>query len=71
MNSVRKLLSEIKNEDYQWIAESAYYKALARSFVTGHDQEDWLKARKDYEQKVLSKQHRNGLVSLVSDKIIL
>ena len=71
MNSVRKLLSEIKNEDYQWIAESAYYKALARSFVTGYDQEDWLEARKDYEQKVLSKQHRNGLVSLVSDKIIL
>ena len=71
MNSVPKLLSEIKNEDYQWIAESAYYKALARSFATGHDQEDWLKARKGYEQKVLSKQHRNGLVSLVSDKIIL
>ena len=69
MNPKPKLLSEIKTEEYRWIAEAAYYKSLARSFATGHDQEDWLEARKDFEQKILSKQHRNGLVSLVSDRI--
>lgn len=33
-------------EDNQWIAESAYYKALARGFIPGHDQDDWLEAKK-------------------------
>ena len=50
-------------ENYQWIAESAYFKALARSFTPDYDLADWLEAKKDYEE-MLSKQRKNGLVSL-------
>jgi len=50
-------------ENHQWIAESAYYKALARGFIPNHDQEDWLEAKKDYEA-LLARQRKNGLVSL-------
>ncbi|TAL51821.1 MAG: DUF2934 domain-containing protein [Methylovulum sp.] len=50
-------------ENRQWIAESAYYKALARGFIPHHDQEDWLEAKKDY-QALLARQRKNGLVSL-------
>lgn len=56
-------------ENYHWIAESAYYKALARSFSPNRDQEDWLEAKKDYEE-MLSKQQRNGLVSLRQNNIV-
>ena len=41
-------------ENYQWIAESAYYKALARSFAPDYNLADWLEAKKDYEE-MLSK----------------
>ncbi len=58
-------LCDLTNEDYQWIAESSYYKALARGFTPGRDQEDWLEALKDYEEEMLSKLQRNGLVWLV------
>lgn len=50
-------------ECQQWIAEAAYYKALARNFSPNLNQEDWLAAEKDY-QAMLSKQQKNGLVSL-------
>lgn len=50
-------------ESYQWIAVSAYYKALARSFAPNHDQEDWLEAKQEYEA-FMSVQRKNGLVSL-------
>ncbi len=63
MNSEPKLPTEITNEDHQWIAESAYYKALARSFSPVRDQEDWLEAKKEYENAIF--QRRNGLVVLV------
>jgi hypothetical protein len=53
------------HEDYQWIAEAAYYKALARGFAPGHDQDDWLEAKKEYENIIL--QRRNGLVVLVQN----
>lgn len=33
----------------EWIAEAAFYKAEARNFEPGHDQEDWLEAEKEYE----------------------
>jgi hypothetical protein len=52
-------------ENHQWIAESAYYKALARDFTPILDQEDWLEAKKEYEDQMQFKQ-RNGLVSFVS-----
>jgi len=71
VNSEPKLLSDMTPEDYQWIAESAYYKALARGFTPGHDQEDWLEAQKEYEERMQFKQQRNGLVWLVSDEIII
>lgn len=66
MNSEYKLPSDSTPEHTQWIAESAYYKALERGFTPGHDQEDWLEAKKEYESKMLSKQQRNGLVRLAS-----
>ena len=50
-------------KNYSWIAEAAYYKALARNFIPNHEQEDWLEAKNDYET-MLSKQKKNGLVSL-------
>jgi hypothetical protein len=53
-------------ENHQWIAESAYYKALARGFTPIRDQEDWMEAKREYEDKMLSKQQRNGLVSFAS-----
>lgn len=65
-----ELSSTTLMENIQWIAESAYYKALARNFMPNRDQEDWLEAKKDY-QEMLSKQQRNGLVWLVCDKIII
>ncbi|MDO9106037.1 MAG: DUF2934 domain-containing protein [Methylovulum sp.] len=52
-----------EQEHYQWIAESAYYKALARGFTPVRDQDDWLEAQKEYEEAML-KQKKNGLVSL-------
>lgn len=52
-------------ENHQWIAESAYYKALARDFTPICDQEDWMDAKREYEDNMLSKQ-RNGLVSFAS-----
>jgi len=52
-------------ENHQWIAESAYYKALARDFTPILDQENWLEAKKEYEDQIRFKQ-RNGLVSFAS-----
>jgi len=52
-------------EDNQWVAESAYYKALARGFTPGHDQDDWLEAKKEFENIMLPKKQKNGLVLLV------
>lgn len=63
LNFESKLLITALPENYQWIAESAYYKALARSFTSNLDQEDWLEAEKDYKA-TQSKQQKNGLVSL-------
>jgi len=37
-----------------WLEEAAYYKAEARDFEPGHEQEDWLVAEKEY-QKVKQK----------------
>lgn len=67
-SSESELSSTVISENYQWIAESAYYKALARRFSPHRDQEDWLEAKKDYAD-MLSKQQRNGLVWLVCDKM--
>ncbi len=36
----------------EWIAEAAFYKAEARNFEHGHDQEDWLMAEKEYEMQM-------------------
>lgn len=63
VNSESGLSAASLPENYQWIAESAYYKALARNFAPNREQEDWLEAKKDY-QAMLSKQQKNGLVSL-------
>ena len=52
-------------ENYQWIAESDYYKALARGFTPILDQEDWMEAKREYEDQMQFKQ-RNGLVSFAS-----
>lgn len=64
MNSEPQL-NAVVPEEYQWIAESAYYKALARGFAPGHDQEDWLEAKQEFENFKLSKKQKNGLVLLV------
>jgi hypothetical protein len=53
-------------ENYQWIAESADYKVLARGFTPIRDQGDWMEAKREYEDNMLSKQQRNGLVSFAS-----
>lgn len=50
-------------EKNRWIAESAYYKALARGFWPNRDEQDWLEATQEYEAWRL-KQRKNGLVSL-------
>jgi len=50
-------------EKNRWIAESAYYKALARGFMPNRDQEDWLEATLEYEAWWL-RQRKNGLVRL-------
>lgn len=63
VNSESKPVTAAIAENQQWVAESAYYKALARSFTSNREQEDWLEAEKDY-QAMLSKQQKNGLVSL-------
>lgn len=63
ISSASGLSSTTIPENYQWIAESAYYKALARNFTPNREQEDWLEAKKDYEEMLL-KQQKNGLVSL-------
>lgn len=66
MNAEHNLSQAMTQENYQWIAESAYYKALARDFTPIRDQDDWMEAKKEYEDKMLSKQQRNGLVSFAS-----
>jgi hypothetical protein len=63
INSEPQIAAAEMPENRQWIAESAYYKALARGFIPHHDQEDWLEAKKDY-QALLARQRKNGLVSL-------
>jgi hypothetical protein len=69
VNSEPKLSSDFTQEDYHWIAESAYYKALARDFTPICDQDDWIEAQKEHV-KVLSKQQRNGLVRIVPEKLL-
>jgi len=38
-----------------WLAEAAYYKAEARNFESGHEQEDWLVAEKEYKKEIEKK----------------
>ncbi len=47
----------------QWIAEYAYYKALARGFSPNLDQEDWFEGLSEFERLII-KQPKNGLISL-------
>jgi hypothetical protein len=62
------LSQSMTQENHQWIAESAYYKALARDFTPIRDLEDWMEAKREYEDIMLSKQQRNGLVSFAPIK---
>jgi hypothetical protein len=66
VNAEPNLSQSMTQEKYQWIAESAYYKALARNFTPIRDQDDWMEAKKEYEDNMLAKQQRNGLVSFTS-----
>lgn len=47
----------------QWVAEYAYYKALARDFSPNRDQEDWFEGLNEFERSIM-KQPKNGLISL-------
>jgi hypothetical protein len=64
MNSEPKL-STVAPEGYQWIAEAAYYKALARGLAPGHDREDWMEAKKEFKDIKLFKKQKNSLVLLI------
>lgn len=46
---------------HRWLAEAAYYKALARGFKPHHEMEDWLHARQEFEA-LLAKRRKHGLV---------
>lgn len=35
---------------HHWISEAAYYQALARNFIPGHELDDWLSAENAYAQ---------------------
>jgi len=39
---------------HQWIAEAAYYKALARKFEPGKELTDWLEAETDYYRMLVA-----------------
>ena len=56
-------ISSLLPESDQWIAVSAYYKALARNFAPNRDQDDWLAAKQEYDA-MKSVPPKNGLVSL-------
>ena len=44
------LLSELmESEKRRWITEAAYYKAEARGFEPGYEEQDWIEAEKEYE----------------------
>lgn len=38
-------------ERHQWIAEAAYFLALARHFAPDHDLEDWLSAEREADKQ--------------------
>ena len=63
VNSESQIAGTATAENYQWIAEAAYFKALARGFTPILDQDDWFEAKKEYEALLL-KQLKSGLVSL-------
>lgn len=58
--------SKQPTENSQWIAEAAYYKALARGFSAHKAQQDWFEAEQEYLH-LLEKQPKNGLISLHPD----
>ena len=38
-----------REERQQWIKEVAYYKAMSRRFIPGHELVDWLAAEQEIE----------------------
>lgn len=40
---------------HQWIAEAAYFKAMARKFAPGCELHDWLEAEKEYAEMQVRK----------------
>jgi len=39
------------DDRHRQIAEAAYYRALARGFAPGHEQEDWLGAEAEIDRR--------------------
>lgn len=40
-----------RDDRHRQIAEAAYYRALARGFTPGHEQEDWLRAEAEIDRR--------------------
>lgn len=47
----------------EWIAESAYYKALSRGFSPEAELNDWLEAEQEY-LALINREWKSGLVRL-------
>ncbi|MGR9101360.1 MAG: DUF2934 domain-containing protein [Gammaproteobacteria bacterium] len=62
MRTKSKTAASMPVEERQWIAESAYYKSMARGFAPGYEESDWFEAKKEYEAMV--GKSKNGLVML-------
>ena len=41
-------IKKLNDYRHDWIAEAAYYKALAKDFEPDHELDDWLAAEQDY-----------------------
>ncbi len=49
-----KACIEKKIARHQWISEAAYFKAETRSFVPGHELDDWLEAERHYSEMLVT-----------------
>jgi hypothetical protein len=63
MPNLKTATVSISENDYHWIAEAAYYKALARGFAPENAEQDWLAAIDDF-LKLHQKLPKNGLIRL-------
>ena len=48
-NPATSKMGATRQERWKMVAVAAYYKALARGFAPGHDQQDWLDAEREID----------------------